>query len=190
MDYLLIGLSILPVVVLMIFIYFQDKYQKEPIKLLAKAFIGGMLAIPLDFIVIDLIKMIFYSESTAYQAFLRPAFPKSCRNSSSFSSSFGGARNSTNTWTALFMLLSSDWVLLVSRIFVRFKFGGRGLPNRHFDQFFTRIGFRSRTFPFCRGDGLFLLLGEVRQKASGKKPDSQRNMRCGGSWIVRLSADD
>lgn len=47
MDYLLIGLSILPVVVLMIFIYFQDKYQKEPIKLLAKAFIGGMLAIPL-----------------------------------------------------------------------------------------------------------------------------------------------
>ena len=76
MDYLLIGLSILPVVVLMIFIYFQDKYQKEPIKLLAKAFIGGMLAIPLDFVVIDLIKLVFYSESTAYQAFFEAGIPE------------------------------------------------------------------------------------------------------------------
>ena len=76
MDFLLIGLSILPVVILMIFIYRQDKYQKEPIKLLARAFVGGMLAIPLDFIVIDLIKMVFYSESTAYQAFFEAGFPE------------------------------------------------------------------------------------------------------------------
>lgn len=134
--------------------------------------------------------MIFYSESTAYQAFLRPAFPKSCRNSSSFSSSFGGARNSTNTWTALFMLLSSDWVLLVSRIFCTFQVRRQRPTKSPFRPVFHAHWFPFQDISFCRGDGLFLLLGEVRQKASGKKPDSQRNMRCGGSWIVRLSADD
>ena len=76
MDFLLIALTLLPVVVLMVYIYRQDKYQKEPIRLLIRAFIGGMLAIPLDFIVIDLIKMIFYSESTAYQAFFEAGFPE------------------------------------------------------------------------------------------------------------------
>ena len=76
MDFILMGLSILPVVVLMYFIYRQDKYQKEPIRLLALAFFGGILAIPLDFVVIDLIKKVFYSESIPYQAFLEAGFPE------------------------------------------------------------------------------------------------------------------
>ena len=49
---LLFGIAILPVIILMVFIYRQDKYQKEPIKSLAKAFIGGMLAIPLDILLV------------------------------------------------------------------------------------------------------------------------------------------
>ena len=76
MDFLLIGLSILPVVILMVYVYRQDKYQKEPIKLLARAFVGGMLAIPLDFIIIDLIQMVFCSGSTAYQAFFEAGIPE------------------------------------------------------------------------------------------------------------------
>jgi RsiW-degrading membrane proteinase PrsW (M82 family) len=52
---LLFGIAILPVVVLMVYIYQQDKYQKEPIKSLAKAFIGGMIAIPLDILLVTLI---------------------------------------------------------------------------------------------------------------------------------------
>ena len=49
---ILFGIAILPVIVLMIFIYRQDKYQKEPIKSLAKAFIGGMISIPIDIIIV------------------------------------------------------------------------------------------------------------------------------------------
>ena len=49
---ILLGIAVLPVIVLMIYIYRQDKYQKEPIKTLAKAFIGGMIAIPLDILIV------------------------------------------------------------------------------------------------------------------------------------------
>ena len=49
---LLFGIAILPVIILMVYIYHQDKYQKEPIKTLAKAFIGGMIAIALDILIV------------------------------------------------------------------------------------------------------------------------------------------
>lgn len=49
---ILFAIAILPVVLLMIFIYRQDKYQKEPIKSLIKAFIGGMIAIPIDILLV------------------------------------------------------------------------------------------------------------------------------------------
>ena len=77
---LLLGIAILPVVVLMIFIYRQDKYQKEPVKSLAKAFIGGIIAIPLDILIVTGIQSIL--EGTAitntvfYSAFLEAGIPE------------------------------------------------------------------------------------------------------------------
>ena len=76
MRTLLLVLSILPVVLLMIYIYRQDKYQKEPIKSLTKAFIGGIIAIPLDLVLVGLINRIFYSESVFYSAFWEAGIPE------------------------------------------------------------------------------------------------------------------
>lgn len=70
MNIALLALSILPVVVLMIFIYCKDKYQKEPVKSLAKAFFGGMLAIPLDFAIVGILNNVTYSDTVFYSAFL------------------------------------------------------------------------------------------------------------------------
>ena len=74
MAVILLALSILPVLLLMVYIYRQDKYQKEPIKSLAKAFIGGMLAIPLDLLIVSLLNTIFYSNTVFYSAFLEAGF--------------------------------------------------------------------------------------------------------------------
>jgi RsiW-degrading membrane proteinase PrsW (M82 family) len=41
---LLITISLFPVIVILIYIYFRDKYEKEPLGLLLKAFIGGIFA--------------------------------------------------------------------------------------------------------------------------------------------------
>lgn len=41
---LLIFISVFPVVVIMLYIYFRDKYEKEPFGLLMKAFFGGVLS--------------------------------------------------------------------------------------------------------------------------------------------------
>lgn len=49
MDLLLV--SIAPVVIILLYIYFRDKYEKEPIKLLVKALVAGMLSvIPILFV--------------------------------------------------------------------------------------------------------------------------------------------
>ena len=76
MSLILLGLSILPVIVLMIYIYRQDKYQKEPIKSLSKAFFGGILAIPLDFIIVGAINRIWVSDTVFYCAFWEAGFPE------------------------------------------------------------------------------------------------------------------
>ncbi len=73
---ILLALSILPVVLLMVFIYRQDKYQKEPIKSLAKAFIGGMIAIPLDLMIVRLLGMVYQSNTIFYTAFLQAGLPE------------------------------------------------------------------------------------------------------------------
>ena len=79
-DVILIALSILPVILLMIFIYRQDKYQKEPIKSLVKAFIGGIIAIPLDILIVHLIELALgetaISETVFFCAFLEAGFPE------------------------------------------------------------------------------------------------------------------
>ncbi len=76
MGIVLLALSVLPVIILMVYIYRQDKYEKEPIGLLIRAFIGGMIAIPLDLLIVSLINSIFYSETVFYSAFMEAGFPE------------------------------------------------------------------------------------------------------------------
>lgn len=77
---LLFGIAVLPVVLLMVFIYRQDKYQKEPIKSLAKAFIGGMIAIPLDILIVSaidwLLGNIWLANTVFFSAFLEAGIPE------------------------------------------------------------------------------------------------------------------
>ncbi len=77
---ILFGIAVLPVIVLMIYIYRQDKYQKEPIKTLAKAFIGGMIAIPLDILIVTGIDGVlgdtFIANTVFFTAFLEAGIPE------------------------------------------------------------------------------------------------------------------
>lgn len=77
---LLLGIAILPVVVLMIYIYRQDKYQKEPIKSLAKAFFGGIIAIMIDILIVSVIDKIFvdtpFSKTVFFSAFVEAGIPE------------------------------------------------------------------------------------------------------------------
>ena len=77
---LLLGIAILPVIILMIFIYRQDKYQKEPIKSLIKAFIGGMLSIPIDILIVTGIDAALngtaISNTVFFSAFLEAGIPE------------------------------------------------------------------------------------------------------------------
>lgn len=75
-NIILLALSVLPVVLLMVFIYRQDKYQKEPIKSLAKAFIGGVLAIPLDLLLVGFINRAWMSDTVFYNAFWEAGIPE------------------------------------------------------------------------------------------------------------------
>lgn len=77
---LLFGIAILPVVVLMIFIYRQDKYQKEPVRSLAKAFIGGIIAIPLDILLVTGVNVLLghtaLADTVFFSAFLEAGIPE------------------------------------------------------------------------------------------------------------------
>lgn len=74
MSFLLLTVSVLPVILLMVFIYRQDKYEKEPIRLLVRAFIGGVIAIPLDLVLVTLVNSVFYSETVFHAAFIEAGF--------------------------------------------------------------------------------------------------------------------
>ena len=77
---MLFAIAILPVVVLMVYIYRQDKYQKEPIKSLAKAFFGGMLSIPLDVLFVTGIDMLlgntFIANTVFFRSFMEAGIPE------------------------------------------------------------------------------------------------------------------
>jgi RsiW-degrading membrane proteinase PrsW (M82 family) len=76
----LLGIAILPVLLLMIYIYRQDKYEKEPVKSLAKAFIGGIAAIFIDILLVTSIDSFLggsaFSRTIFYQAFLQAGIPE------------------------------------------------------------------------------------------------------------------
>jgi RsiW-degrading membrane proteinase PrsW (M82 family) len=78
--FLLFAIAILPVILLMIYIYRQDKYQKEPIKSLIKAFIGGMIAIPLDILIVTGIDFLLggtvLANTVFFSAFLEAGIPE------------------------------------------------------------------------------------------------------------------
>ena len=78
---ILLSIAILPVTGLLIFIYFQDKYQKEPIKSLLKAFFGGMLAVVMDIVLVTSINysiglIPILSDTVFYDSFLTAAIPE------------------------------------------------------------------------------------------------------------------
>lgn len=77
---ILFAIAILPVVVLMVYIYRQDKYQKEPIKSLIKAFVGGMISIPIDIILVSLVQTCLggtiVASTVFYSAFLEAGIPE------------------------------------------------------------------------------------------------------------------
>ena len=73
---LLLGISILPVILLMIYINRQDKYEKEPPGMLILAFFAGMLAIPMTLIMVGITNAILYSDSVFYSAFIEAGFPE------------------------------------------------------------------------------------------------------------------
>lgn len=71
---LLLALSLFPVVFLLIYIYRQDKYEKEPIGLLIRAFVAGIICVPLDLLLVSGINQLFYSETVFYSAFIEAGF--------------------------------------------------------------------------------------------------------------------
>lgn len=73
---LLLGISVLPVILLLFYIYKQDKYEKEPIGMLLLAFFGGILAILLDLVLVNIINGIWYSDTVFYSAFMEAGFPE------------------------------------------------------------------------------------------------------------------
>ena len=73
---ILLGISILPVILLMIYIYRQDKYEKEPIGMLLLAFAGGVISIFMDLILVSIVNGIWYSDTVFYSAFIEAGFPE------------------------------------------------------------------------------------------------------------------
>lgn len=74
MSILLLHLSILPVVLLLLYIYFQDKYEKEPFGLLLLAFFGGMIAIPMDLLLVSFFNALLHADSIFFSAFFEAGF--------------------------------------------------------------------------------------------------------------------
>lgn len=77
----LLGISIAPAALLMLNIYHEDKYQKEPIKSLLKAFCGGMLAVTFTFAIVSItdysIGLIPYLNTTVfYDSFITAGIPE------------------------------------------------------------------------------------------------------------------
>lgn len=76
MDTIILALAILPVIVLAFYIYKKDKYEKEPIPMLLLAFVLGILAIPMDLLLVSVINIAIPGESVFYSAFFEAGFPE------------------------------------------------------------------------------------------------------------------
>lgn len=76
MDIIILALAILPVIVLALYIYRKDKYEKEPFWMLLLAFFLGILSIPLDLIVVGMINGFYLGETVFYHAFFEAGIPE------------------------------------------------------------------------------------------------------------------
>ena len=75
-DIILLALAVAPVVWLLRYVYKKDKYEKEPLGMLALAFFLGVLAIPLDLILVSIINSIWEGEMVFYNAFWEAGIPE------------------------------------------------------------------------------------------------------------------
>lgn len=73
---MLLGISVLPVILLLVFIYRQDKYEKEPLGLLMLTFLGGIVSIFLVLGLVSLINNLWYSDTVFYSAFIEAGLPE------------------------------------------------------------------------------------------------------------------
>ena len=76
MDTIIFILAILPVIVLAAYIYKKDKYEKEPLSMLILAFFLGILAIPMDMMIVGIINALIPGETVFYQAFFEAGIPE------------------------------------------------------------------------------------------------------------------
>ena len=76
MNIIILALAILPVVILAWYIYKKDKYEKEPFLMLMLAFFLGMIAIPLDVLVVEIINTIWLGSTVFYSAVLEAGIPE------------------------------------------------------------------------------------------------------------------
>ncbi|MBR5664024.1 MAG: PrsW family intramembrane metalloprotease, partial [Bacteroidales bacterium] len=76
MNTTILILAILPVIVLSVYIYFKDKYEKEPFSMLMLAFFLGILAIPMDLLVVGIINAVWEGSTVFYSAFLEAGIPE------------------------------------------------------------------------------------------------------------------
>ena len=79
--HVLLFLSVLPAALLIIFIYRQDKYQKEPFKSLCKAFFGGMLAVVFTIVTVRIIDYTiglipYLNQTVFYDSFITAGIPE------------------------------------------------------------------------------------------------------------------
>ena len=76
LNLLILFMAVAPVIWLMRYVYRKDKYEKEPLGMLIKAFVFGILAIPLDLIIVGIINSIWQGEMVFYSAFWEAGIPE------------------------------------------------------------------------------------------------------------------
>lgn len=69
MNITLLSIAILPVIVLAITVYIQDRYEKEPLPMLLKAFFFGVLCIPLAILLESALSSITFNDAIADGAY-------------------------------------------------------------------------------------------------------------------------
>ena len=76
MNVIILALAVLPVIILAWYVYKKDKYEKEPISMLLLAFFLGILAIPMDLVVVGMINSFWEGSTVFYNAFWEAGIPE------------------------------------------------------------------------------------------------------------------
>lgn len=78
---ILIAISVLPVIVILLYLYFRDKYEKEPLGLLLRAFAGGVFSAIVTLLVLALFNVNYLPtynliSNALFKSFLLAAIPE------------------------------------------------------------------------------------------------------------------